>query len=123
MTDDSTNRPPRRNRYSGKNPRAFHEKYKEHQPERYPEDVARVVASGRTPAGTHRPIMVKEIMTLLAPKPGEFAVDCTLGYGGHAQELLQALQPNGRLLGMDADPLQLPKAEARLRALGFLLSL
>lgn len=119
MTDDGSERPPRRTRYSGKNPRKFHERYKELQPERYPEEVAHVAASGRTPAGTHRPIMVKEILELLAPRPGDFAVDCTLGYGGHAQELLQAIQPNGRLLGMDADPLQLPKTEARLRALNF----
>ena len=119
MPDDSSPKPPRRIRYTGKNPQKFHEKYKELQPERYPEDVAHVVASGRTPAGTHRPIMVKEILSLLNPQPGEFAVDCTLGYGGHAQELLQAVLPNGRLLGIDADPLQLPKTEARLRGLGF----
>ncbi|WP_397570713.1 16S rRNA (cytosine(1402)-N(4))-methyltransferase RsmH [Schlesneria sp. T3-172] len=117
MTADGSERPPRRTRYPGKNPRNFHERYKELQPERYPDEVAHVAARGRTPAGTHRPIMVKEILNLLAPRPGDFAVDCTLGYGGHAQELLQAIQPNGRLLGMDADPLQLPKTEARLRAL------
>ncbi|WP_373651360.1 16S rRNA (cytosine(1402)-N(4))-methyltransferase RsmH [Schlesneria sp. DSM 10557] len=117
MTADGFERPPRRTRYPGKNPRNFHERYKELQPERYPDEVAHVAARGRTPAGTHRPIMVKEILNLLAPRPGDFAVDCTLGYGGHAQELLQAIQPNGRLLGMDADPLQLPKTEARLRAL------
>jgi 16S rRNA (cytosine1402-N4)-methyltransferase len=46
-------------------------------------------------------------------------VDCTLGYGGHAQEILARLQPGGQLLGLDADPLELPKTEARLRALGF----
>jgi len=81
--------------------------------------VAKVLASGKTPAGTHRPIMVAEILEVLAPQPGEFAVDCTLGYGGHAQELLLRLQPGGRLLGLDADPVELPKTEARLRALGF----
>ncbi|HYG36058.1 MAG TPA: 16S rRNA (cytosine(1402)-N(4))-methyltransferase RsmH, partial [Clostridia bacterium] len=42
-----------------------------------------------------------------------------LGYGGHAQELLERLKPNGRLFGLDADPVELPKTEARLRALGF----
>jgi 16S rRNA (cytosine1402-N4)-methyltransferase len=46
-------------------------------------------------------------------------VDCTLGYGGHARELLAAVQPGGRLIGADADPIELPKTEARLRALGF----
>ncbi|MEN9573510.1 MAG: Ribosomal small subunit methyltransferase [Verrucomicrobiota bacterium] len=109
----------RRPRYSGKNPRRFEEKYKERDPQRYAETVAKVLASGKTPAGTHRPIMVAEILEVLAPKPGELAVDCTLGYGGHARELLARLQPGGHLLGLDADPVELPKTEARLREAGF----
>ena len=112
-------KPTRRPRYSGKNPRAFHEKYKEQNPERYAEDVAKVLASGKTPAGTHRPIMVQEILVALALKSGETAVDCTLGYGGHSRELLAAVQPGGRLIALDQDPIELPKTEARLRALGF----
>jgi 16S rRNA (cytosine1402-N4)-methyltransferase len=86
---------------------------------RYPETVEKVLASGKTPAGAHRPIMVAEVLEVLAPKAGEIAVDCTLGYGGHAQEMLARLQPGGRLLGMDVDPVELPKTEARLRALGY----
>lgn len=109
----------RRPRYSGRNPRRFEEKYKEHQPERYGETVAKVLASGKTPAGMHRPIMVAEILEVLAPRPGEVAVDCTLGHGGHAREILAQLQPGGRLLGLDADPIELPKTEARLRGLGY----
>ena len=109
----------RRVRYSGKNPRRFEEKYKERDPQRYADTVAKVLASGKTPAGTHRPIMVLEILAALAPRPGELAADCTLGYGGHAQEILARLQPGGRLLGLDADPVELPKTEARLRAAGF----
>ncbi len=109
----------RRPRYSGKNPRRFEDKYKERDPERYSETVAKVLASGKTPAGTHRPIMVKEILEILDPKPGETAVDCTLGYGGHAREILSRLQPDGKLLGMDADPIEFPKTEARLRAMGY----
>ena len=119
MTEPAPENPKRRPRYRGKNPRHFHEKYKEHQPERYADDVAKVLAGGKTPAGTHRPIMVREILDVLAPRPGEVAVDCTLGYGGHARELLAAVQPGGRLLGIDADPIELPRTEARLRALGF----
>jgi 16S rRNA (cytosine1402-N4)-methyltransferase len=109
----------RRPRYAGKNPRRFEDKYKEHDPERYAETVSKVLASGKTPAGMHRPIMVEEILSVLAPQPGEVAVDCTLGYGGHASQLLPRLQPGGRLLGLDVDPLQLPRTEVRLRALGF----
>ncbi|PAW76475.1 MAG: 16S rRNA (cytosine(1402)-N(4))-methyltransferase [Pedosphaera sp. Tous-C6FEB] len=109
----------RRPRYAGKNPRRFEEKYKERDPQRYAETVAKVLASGKTPAGTHRPIMVAEILEVLAPKPGELAVDATLGFGGHARELLARLQPGGHLLGLDADPVELPKTEARLRAADF----
>src|SRR4051812_15445293 len=109
----------RRPRYRGTHPRRFDEKYKEHNPERYRGTVAKVLASGKTPAGTHRPIMVAEILQTLAPRAGEVAVDCTLGYGGHAREILPRLLPGGRLLGLDIDPIELPKTEARLRALGF----
>jgi 16S rRNA (cytosine1402-N4)-methyltransferase len=112
-------RPPRRPRYRGMNPRKFAEKYKERDPQRYGETIAKVIASGKTPAGTHRPIMVAEVLEVLAPRPGEIGVDCTLGYGGHAQEILARLQPGGRLLGLDTDPIELPRTEERLRALGF----
>lgn len=114
----------RRPRYVGKNPRRFEEKYKELAAERYAGDVAKVVASGKTPAGTHRPILVAEILAALALQPGETAVDCTLGYGGHARALLVHIAPpgaglRGRLIALDVDPLELPKTVARLRAAGW----
>lgn len=109
----------RRPRYAGKHPRNFDEKYKERAPELHPETIAKVLASGKTPAGTHRPIMVAEVLQALAPQPGEIAADVTLGYGGHAKEILARILPGGRLLGLDVDPIELPKTEARLRALGF----
>jgi 16S rRNA (cytosine1402-N4)-methyltransferase len=109
----------RRPRYAGKYPRKFSEKYKEHNPARYTDTVAKVIASGKTPAGTHRPIMVAEILAALAPQPGDRAVDCTLGYGGHAREILAKILPAGQLLGLDQDPLELPKTETRMRAAGF----
>src|SRR6476646_9304497 len=100
MTDSGppSPRPPRRPRYRGKNPRRFEDKYKELNPERYAETIAKVRASGKTPAGQHVPILLKEIMQLLDPQSGERAVDCTLGYGGHAGALLKAVQPGGTLL-------------------------
>jgi 16S rRNA (cytosine1402-N4)-methyltransferase len=109
----------RRVRYAGKNPRRFDEKYKELNPQQHADTVAKVIASGKTPAGTHRPIMVAEILEVLAPQPGDVAVDCTLGYGGHAAEILAKILPGGRFLGLDHDPIELPKTEARLRTLGF----
>ncbi|HEX4346176.1 MAG TPA: 16S rRNA (cytosine(1402)-N(4))-methyltransferase RsmH [Vicinamibacterales bacterium] len=109
----------RRPRYAGKNPRRFDEKYKELSPERYAAEVEKVLASGKTPAGTHRPIMVDEVVACLRPVAGDRAIDCTLGGGGHAQAILERVRPGGRLLGLDVDPLELPRAEARLRAAGF----
>ena len=109
----------RRVRYAGKNPRRFEDKYKELDPQHHADTVAKVLASGKTPAGTHRPIMVAEILAALVPKPGDLAVDCTLGYGGHAQEILAKILPGGKLLGLDHDPIELPKTESRLRSLGF----
>ncbi len=121
QTSDSSNPAPapahkRRVRYRGSHPRRFAEKYKEHNADRYDADVQKILASGKTPAGTHRPICVREIFDILSPQPGELAVDATLGYGGHAREILPALLPGGRLLGLDVDPLELPRTEARLRA-------
>ncbi len=109
----------RRPRYPGRNPRRFGEKYKERDPARFPETVAKVVSSGKTPAGTHRPVLVAEVLDALRPAPGLVAVDATLGWGGHAAALLPRLLPGGRLVGLDADPVELPRTEARLRGLGF----
>src|SRR6478609_3887099 len=128
MSDSAPPPPPtphkRRKRYSGKNPRKFEEKYKELNPERYQKDVAKVIASGKTPAGTHRPILVAEILEALALQPGQTVVDCTLGYGGHTREILALVAPEGakqrgRLIGLDVDPLEQPKTTARLRAAGW----
>lgn len=109
----------RRPRYSGKYPRKFEDKYKERGANADRETIDKVMAAGKTPAGTHRPILVAEILEILQPKSGEMMVDCTLGYGGHAREILDRLIPGGHLFGLDADPIELPKTEARLRALGF----
>ena len=120
LPDQPSEQPHRRRpRYSGKYPRRFEEKYKERNPELYPETIAKVLASGKTPAGAHRSIMVEEILQVLDPKPGEFALDCTLGYGGHAAAILARLQPGGRLIGFDVDPIEQPRTEERLRAMGF----
>ncbi len=109
----------RRPRYKGRNPRRFEERYKEQNPEKYAAEVEHIIAKGQTPAGTHRPICVAEILDVLSLKSGEVALDATLGYGGHSQELLAQVTPEGRLFAVDVDPIELPKTEARLRALGF----
>jgi 16S rRNA (cytosine1402-N4)-methyltransferase len=109
----------RRRRYAGRNPRAFHDKYKELNPGQYAADVQKVRASGRTPAGMHVPIMEGEVLDCLRPRAGDIAVDCTLGWGGHARAILQAVRPRGRLIGLDVDPIELQRTEERLRAAGF----
>jgi 16S rRNA (cytosine1402-N4)-methyltransferase len=57
----------------------------------------------------HEPVLAPELVSLLAPEPGQTAVDCTFGAGGHARLLAEHLGPNGRLIGIDRDP----AAEAR----------
>jgi len=109
----------RRRRYPGKNPRGFHDKYKELSPERYGAEVQKVIASGKTPAGMHRPIMVDEVIACLRPMAGEVAVDCTLGGGGHTRALLGRVPPGGRVIGLDVDSIELPRTESRLRSEGF----
>ena len=109
----------RRPRYSGRNPRRFDQKYKEHQPERYPATIAKVIASGKTPAGSHIPIMVAEVLAAIDPRPGQTAVDCTVGYGGHARAILERLLPGGRMLALDVDPIELPRTGDRMRGLGY----
>lgn len=109
----------RRKRYAGTHPRRFAEKYKELAPEKYPETVAKVIASGKTPAGSHIPILVEEVLQHLSPEPAQTMVDATLGYGGHASRILPLLQPGGRLIGLDVDPLEQPRTESRMRAAGF----
>lgn len=109
----------RRVRYSGKYPKKFSEKYKELDPERYGDTVAHVMAKGNTPAGTHIPIMVQEILGVLEIKPGEHGFDGTLGYGGHTRAMLDKLCGEGHLYSGDVDTIELPKTEARLREAGY----
>lgn len=109
----------RRVRYSGKYPKRFEEKYKEHNPERYQDTIAHVMEKGSTPAGMHISIMVQEIMDFLQIKPGQQGLDCTLGYGGHSRKMLERLQGNGRLVSLDIDPIESEKTVVRLREAGF----
>lgn len=110
--------PRRRPRYTGTHPKTFAEKYKERDPARFPETVQKVLDSGKTPAGDHVPILVDEILFALRPVAGEVAVDATLGHGGHARALIARILPGGRLIGLDVDPVELPRAEVRLREAG-----
>lgn len=112
-------KPKRRVRYTGTHPKTFQEKYKELQPGQYAEDIAKVMQQGRTPAGMHRSICVTEILDILKVLPGQTGMDATLGYGGHSLELLQLLNPGGRLYATDVDPFELNRTRERLVALGY----
>jgi 16S rRNA (cytosine1402-N4)-methyltransferase len=76
-----------------------------------------------TPPGEHRPVLLDEILQVLAVAPGAAVVDCTVGWAGHAVELLRRAGPTGRLIGLDLDPTNLPRARQRLEALGLPFSL
>lgn len=69
-------------------------------------------------AGEHVPVLLQEVMRFLEPRPGGTYVDCTVGGGGHALEILVRSAPDGRLLGFDVDPQALEVARDRLREFG-----
>jgi 16S rRNA (cytosine1402-N4)-methyltransferase len=52
----------------------------------------------------HEPVLAPELLSLLAPEPGQTAVDCTFGGGGHARQVAELLGPEGTLIGIDRDP-------------------
>ena len=87
----------RRVRYKGTHPRRFEEKYKEHDPEKYKDEVEKIIQKGKTPAGMHISIMVGEILEFLQIKPGQVGLDATLGYGGHTRRMLEQLQGQGHM--------------------------
>jgi len=53
---------------------------------------------------THVPVLAGELIELLDPRPGETAVDCTVGGGGHARLIADRIGPAGTLIGIDRDP-------------------
>ena len=109
----------RRVRYSGTHPKSYKEKYKEHNPEKYADTIEKVIRKGSTPAGMHISIMVQEILDFLQIKPGMIGLDATLGYGGHTKAMLQKLEGQGHIYGLDVDPIESAKTKERLAGQGF----
>lgn len=62
------------------------------------------IASHRPSSGGHEPVLVEEVLRLLAPRAGETVVDCTFGAGGHARRIAAALGPQGLYVAIDQDP-------------------
>ncbi len=63
----------------------------------------------------HIPVLATEVMSMLAPAPGSLHIDATLGGGGHTERILEATDPDGRLLGLDADGAAIARVVGRLR--------
>ena len=117
--DNQEQKHQRRVRYNGTHPRTFKEKYKELQPEKYADTIAKVIQKGNTPAGMHRSICVNEILDFLQVTPGQIGLDATLGFGGHSSEILKCLQGSGHLYATDVDSVELPRTRDRLAHLGY----
>lgn len=66
----------------------------------------------------HVPVLFSEVMDALQPRPGCCYIDATLGAGGHAVGILSASAPDGRLLGLDADPEAISYAQQVLQRYG-----
>ncbi len=63
----------------------------------------------------HLPVLVEEVLSMLAPAPGSLQIDATVGGGGHTERILEATNPDGRLLGLDADGAAIARVNGRLR--------
>jgi 16S rRNA (cytosine1402-N4)-methyltransferase len=66
----------------------------------------------------HLPVLVDEVLASLDPRTGSSIADCTVGGGGHAERLLEASSPDGRLLGLDADRAAIAEAQRTLARFG-----
>ncbi|HWP63603.1 MAG TPA: 16S rRNA (cytosine(1402)-N(4))-methyltransferase RsmH [Candidatus Binatia bacterium] len=66
----------------------------------------------------HLPVMANEVVEILAPAPGSRHIDATVGGGGHTERILEASSPDGRVLGLDADPAAIERTRARLARFG-----
>jgi len=66
----------------------------------------------------HQPVMPAEVLSMLNPKPGGIYVDCTVGGGGHAREILSRTAPDGLLIGLDRDPAAIRRAKTGLVEFG-----
>ncbi len=67
---------------------------------------------------SHVPVLRDQVLEALQPRPGMTIVDCTLGLGGHARELLRRIRPDGRLIGMDLDPNHVEISRQKLSEFG-----
>lgn len=62
----------------------------------------------------HQPVLIQEVIQYLSPQPNENFIDCTLGYAGHTQLILEKTAPDGQLLGIDQDEVAIVAAQKAL---------
>ncbi|PIU14154.1 16S rRNA (cytosine(1402)-N(4))-methyltransferase [bacterium (Candidatus Gribaldobacteria) CG08_land_8_20_14_0_20_39_15] len=63
----------------------------------------------------HIPVLLKEVIDLLSPQSNENFIDCTLGFAGHAKEILERNRPKGRILGIEWDIEKIKNQELRIK--------
>ena len=63
----------------------------------------------------HIPVLFRQVLEVLDPRPGQTVVDCTLGLGGHAAAILERIKPDGRLIALDLDPANIIEARVQLQ--------
>ncbi|MBX3381414.1 MAG: 16S rRNA (cytosine(1402)-N(4))-methyltransferase RsmH [Phycisphaeraceae bacterium] len=63
----------------------------------------------------HIPVLLKQVLQVLDPEPGQTVVDCTLGLGGHSAAILERIKPDGRLISIDLDPANIIEARVQLQ--------
>ena len=103
----------------GTHPARLYEDREDHleaSPKRSLNPTAMTSESGDT-GPCHVPVLLTEVLQLLAPAPGQTIVDCTLGAGGHARLLAEGVGSSGRLIGLDQDPAMIELARPRLAGL------
>jgi 16S rRNA (cytosine1402-N4)-methyltransferase len=105
----------RRQRYSGTHPKTYQQKYKEHNLAAHPELRDKLRAKGKTPAGSHIPVLLYDVMDFLKPAQGQIVADCTVGFGGHTREFSRRLGPTGKIVAFDMDGTELEKTKHRLK--------
>lgn len=108
----------RRVRYKGTHPRKFEEKYKELQPEKYKDTIEKVIRKGSTPAGMLYLFVCRKFWIFYRSSRDKKDRLYT-GYGGHTRKMLECLQGEGHIYGLDVDPIEIVKTTDRLRKAGY----
>ena len=63
----------------------------------------------------HIPVLQKEVLEILDPKPNQNFIDCTIGNAGHSLAILERTKPGGKILGIDQDPKQIENCKLQIK--------